>query len=139
MFNHLLGINYKRMNFCNHVGYCIVMYRFIEKCSFGLQLFLNVKKWLKHNHILNSQKWAGCPKKLSIQLSFECVLKHNWSILFFTETELAGYIDLDQKKPHWNRNADHLSIFKSSPCETAFLILFQRREFQEYKIILASR
>ena len=28
----------------NHVGYCIVMYRFIEKCSFGLQLFLNVKK-----------------------------------------------------------------------------------------------
>ena len=27
----------------NHVGYCIVMQSFIEKCSFGLQLFLDVK------------------------------------------------------------------------------------------------
>ena len=44
MFNHLLETDYRRMNSMNHVGYCIVMYRFIEKCSFGLQLFLNVKK-----------------------------------------------------------------------------------------------
>jgi len=42
MFNHLLETKYRGGQLPNHVGYCIVMYRFIEKCSFELQLFLNV-------------------------------------------------------------------------------------------------
>lgn len=42
MDNHLLEIKYRGGQQSNHVCYCIVMYSFIEKCIFELQLFLNV-------------------------------------------------------------------------------------------------
>jgi len=87
------------------------MYRFIEKCSFGLQLFLNVKKWLKHNYIWSSQNEPAALKNWAYNWALNVFVKYNCSILFSTETELACYVDLDQKSPI-EINTSQLSVLE---------------------------